>query len=83
MSIIIYHLMGITMKVELASLLLLCSACPSVLSSSCVHSISLLFLRFSPPPGPQGPQVQKVLERLTGQYTVPNVFIGKLYFWDA
>ncbi|XP_059432320.1 glutaredoxin-C5, chloroplastic isoform X1 [Corylus avellana] len=26
--------------------------------------------------GPQGPQVQKVLERLTGQYTVPNVFIG-------
>lgn len=27
--------------------------------------------------GPQGPQLQKVLERLTGQYTVPNVFIGK------
>ncbi|KAK9281542.1 hypothetical protein L1049_004445 [Liquidambar formosana] len=26
--------------------------------------------------GPQGPQVQKVLERITGQYTVPNVFIG-------
>ncbi|XP_031278295.1 glutaredoxin-C5, chloroplastic-like [Pistacia vera] len=26
--------------------------------------------------GPQGPQVQKVLERLTGQHTVPNVFIG-------
>ncbi|KAK7345704.1 hypothetical protein VNO77_16314 [Canavalia gladiata] len=26
--------------------------------------------------GPQGPQLQKVLERLTGQYTVPNVFIG-------
>ncbi|KAJ0110866.1 hypothetical protein Patl1_01660 [Pistacia atlantica] len=25
--------------------------------------------------GPQGPQVQKVLERLTGQHTVPNVFI--------
>ncbi|XP_022728185.1 glutaredoxin-C5, chloroplastic-like isoform X2 [Durio zibethinus] len=31
--------------------------------------------------GPQGPQVQKVLERLTGQHTVPNVFIDtvKLY----
>ncbi|KAE8701402.1 Glutaredoxin-C5 [Hibiscus syriacus] len=26
--------------------------------------------------GPQGPQVQKLLERLTGQHTVPNVFIG-------
>uniref|UniRef100_A0A1D1ZDQ2 Glutaredoxin-C5, chloroplastic n=1 Tax=Anthurium amnicola TaxID=1678845 RepID=A0A1D1ZDQ2_9ARAE len=26
--------------------------------------------------GPQGPQLQKVLERITGQYTVPNVFIG-------
>ncbi|KAK4794874.1 hypothetical protein SAY86_012868 [Trapa natans] len=26
--------------------------------------------------GPQGPQLQRVLERLTGQYTVPNVFIG-------
>ncbi|KAF3436046.1 hypothetical protein FNV43_RR23138 [Rhamnella rubrinervis] len=26
--------------------------------------------------GPQGPQIQKVLERLTGQHTVPNVFIG-------
>ncbi|OAY78341.1 Monothiol glutaredoxin-S10 [Ananas comosus] len=26
--------------------------------------------------GPQGPQLQKVLERLTGQSTVPNVFIG-------
>ncbi|KAJ7972559.1 Glutaredoxin [Quillaja saponaria] len=26
--------------------------------------------------GPQGPQLQKVLERLTGQHTVPNVFIG-------
>ncbi|MQL81274.1 hypothetical protein Taro_013741 [Colocasia esculenta] len=26
--------------------------------------------------GAQGPQLQKVLERLTGQYTVPNVFIG-------
>lgn len=26
--------------------------------------------------GAQGPQVQKLLERLTGQYTVPNVFIG-------
>ncbi|CAL5415928.1 unnamed protein product [Camellia sinensis] len=25
--------------------------------------------------GPQGPQMQKVLERLTGQHTVPNVFI--------
>ncbi|XP_010263986.1 PREDICTED: glutaredoxin-C5, chloroplastic isoform X2 [Nelumbo nucifera] len=25
--------------------------------------------------GPQGPQLQKMLERLTGQYTVPNVFI--------
>ncbi|PON55537.1 Glutaredoxin [Trema orientale] len=25
--------------------------------------------------GAQGPQVQKVLERLTGQHTVPNVFI--------
>ncbi|KAK6940583.1 Glutaredoxin [Dillenia turbinata] len=31
--------------------------------------------------GPQGPQLQKVLERLTGQHTVPNVFIDtvKLY----
>ncbi|KAL6563794.1 Glutaredoxin-C5, chloroplastic [Orobanche gracilis] len=26
--------------------------------------------------GPQGPQLQKTLERLTGQHTVPNVFIG-------
>ncbi|CDP03824.1 unnamed protein product [Coffea canephora] len=26
--------------------------------------------------GPQGPQLQKVLERLTGQHTVPNLFIG-------
>ncbi|KAJ6825133.1 monothiol glutaredoxin-S10-like [Iris pallida] len=26
--------------------------------------------------GAQGPQLQKVLERLTGQFTVPNVFIG-------
>ncbi|KAH8517426.1 hypothetical protein Peur_049035 [Populus x canadensis] len=26
--------------------------------------------------GAQGPQIQKVLERLTGQHTVPNVFIG-------
>lgn len=30
-----------------------------------------------PVSGPQGPQLQKVLERLTGQHTVPNVFIGK------
>ncbi|CAM8923185.1 unnamed protein product [Rhodiola kirilowii] len=26
--------------------------------------------------GPQGPQIQKVLGRITGQHTVPNVFIG-------
>ncbi|ONK63832.1 uncharacterized protein A4U43_C07F19400 [Asparagus officinalis] len=26
--------------------------------------------------GPQGHQLQKLLERLTGQFTVPNVFIG-------
>ncbi|KAL0418593.1 UNVERIFIED_CONTAM: Glutaredoxin-C5, chloroplastic [Sesamum radiatum] len=26
--------------------------------------------------GPQGPQLQKTLERMTGQHTVPNVFIG-------
>ncbi|KAK1437348.1 hypothetical protein QVD17_03139 [Tagetes erecta] len=26
--------------------------------------------------GAQGPQIQKVLEQLTGQHTVPNVFIG-------
>ena len=26
--------------------------------------------------GPQGPQLQNVLEGLTGQRTVPNVFIG-------
>ncbi|PIN17727.1 Glutaredoxin [Handroanthus impetiginosus] len=26
--------------------------------------------------GPQGPQLQKTLERITGQHTVPNVFIG-------
>lgn len=72
------------MTVELDSQLLLCSACLSVLLSSRVHSISLIFpLLFLPPPGPQGPQVQKVLERLTGQHTVPNVFIGKLYFWNA
>jgi glutaredoxin len=33
--------------------------------------------------GAQGPQLQKVLERLTGQSTVPNVFIGKSKFvWD-
>ncbi|XP_054822129.1 glutaredoxin-C5, chloroplastic-like isoform X2 [Prosopis cineraria] len=30
--------------------------------------------------GPQGPQLQKVLERLTGQHTVPNVFIGAYLF---
>ncbi|EEF36989.1 glutaredoxin, grx, putative [Ricinus communis] len=30
--------------------------------------------------GAQGPQIQKVLERLTGQHTVPNVFIGKYCF---
>ncbi|KAG5567340.1 hypothetical protein RHGRI_002789 [Rhododendron griersonianum] len=29
---------------------------------------------------PQGPQLQKVLERVTGQHTVPNVFIGKKGF---
>ncbi|XP_019709524.1 monothiol glutaredoxin-S10 [Elaeis guineensis] len=29
----------------------------------------------SPLASPPGPQLQKVLERLTGQYTVPNVFI--------
>lgn len=33
--------------------------------------------------GPQGPQLQKVLERLTGQHTVPNVFIGKLCFLEC
>ncbi|KAJ4728368.1 Glutaredoxin [Melia azedarach] len=27
--------------------------------------------------GPQGPQLQNALERLTGQRTVPNVFIGE------
>ncbi|XP_042048458.1 glutaredoxin-C5, chloroplastic-like isoform X1 [Salvia splendens] len=26
--------------------------------------------------GPQGPQLQKTLLRLTGQHTVPNIFIG-------
>ncbi|CAN1269996.1 Glutaredoxin-C5, chloroplastic [Linum perenne] len=26
--------------------------------------------------GAQGPQLQKILERVTGQHTVPNVFIG-------
>ncbi|CAJ1968289.1 unnamed protein product [Sphenostylis stenocarpa] len=26
--------------------------------------------------GPQGPQLHKMLERITGQHTVPNVFIG-------
>ncbi|KAG6522163.1 hypothetical protein ZIOFF_019300 [Zingiber officinale] len=30
----------------------------------------------SSPDGPQGPQIQKALERATGQFTVPNVFIG-------
>lgn len=31
--------------------------------------------------GPQGPPLQEVLQRLTGQHTVPNVFIDtvKLY----
>ncbi|XP_022157517.1 glutaredoxin-C5, chloroplastic-like isoform X2 [Momordica charantia] len=29
--------------------------------------------------GLQGPQLQKVLERLTGQHTVPNVFIDVLH----
>lgn len=29
--------------------------------------------------GPQGPQLQKVLERITGQFTVPNVFIGGIH----
>uniref|UniRef100_A0A2P2K8G3 Uncharacterized protein MANES_13G042100 n=1 Tax=Rhizophora mucronata TaxID=61149 RepID=A0A2P2K8G3_RHIMU len=27
--------------------------------------------------GAQGPQIQKILQRLTGQRTVPNVFVGK------
>ncbi|KAL7126760.1 hypothetical protein ABFS83_14G208600 [Erythranthe nasuta] len=26
--------------------------------------------------GPQGPQLQRTLKRLTGQHTVPNVFVG-------
>ncbi|XP_073012782.1 monothiol glutaredoxin-S10 [Typha latifolia] len=46
--------------------------------------VKLLFKRIGVEPlvieldqlGPQGPQLQKVLERLTGQSTVPNVFIG-------
>ncbi|CAN0897759.1 Monothiol glutaredoxin-S10 [Linum grandiflorum] len=29
--------------------------------------------------GAQGPQLQKILERVTGQHTVPNVFIGKFF----
>ncbi|XP_024018419.1 glutaredoxin-C5, chloroplastic isoform X2 [Morus notabilis] len=29
--------------------------------------------------GAQGPQVQKLLERLTGQHTVPNVFVGAIF----
>ncbi|KAL9318244.1 hypothetical protein ACSQ67_014761 [Phaseolus vulgaris] len=32
--------------------------------------------------GPQGPQLQKGLERITGQHTVPNVFIGYEDFID-
>ncbi|RVX19309.1 Glutaredoxin-C5, chloroplastic [Vitis vinifera] len=39
--------------------------------------ILCMFKNFSSLSGPQGPQLQKVLERLTGQHTVPNVFIGK------
>ncbi|KAK9206431.1 hypothetical protein WN943_016707 [Citrus x changshan-huyou] len=46
--------------------------------------VKLLFKRLGVEPlvieldemGPQGPQLQKLLERLTGQHTVPNVFIG-------
>jgi glutaredoxin len=42
-----------------------------------VNVVQLTTLVFS---GAQGPQLQKVLERLTGQSTVPNVFIGKSKF---
>ncbi|KAG6519237.1 hypothetical protein ZIOFF_022729 [Zingiber officinale] len=34
----------------------------------------------SSPDGPQGPQIQKALERATGQFTVPNVFIELCLF---
>lgn len=30
--------------------------------------------------GPQGPQLQKTLLRMTGQHTVPNIFIGKKHY---
>ncbi|XP_027189951.1 glutaredoxin-C5, chloroplastic isoform X1 [Cicer arietinum] len=40
----------------------------------CLFLNLFIFLNFCL--GPQGPQLQKLLERLTGQYTVPNVFIG-------
>ncbi|RDX86216.1 Glutaredoxin-C5, chloroplastic, partial [Mucuna pruriens] len=33
--------------------------------------------------GPQGPQLQKVLERITGQHTVPNVFIEKRNYYNG
>jgi hypothetical protein len=41
-----------------------------------VHLGILVQLTFFLLSGAQGPQLQKVLERLTGQSTVPNVFIG-------
>lgn len=43
-----------------------------------------MFKNWSALSGAQGPQVQKLLERLTGQHTVPNVFIGEncLYYYD-
>jgi glutaredoxin len=44
---------------------------------SVVNVVELTTLVFS---GAQGPQLQKVLERLTGQSTVPNVFIGMSIF---
>lgn len=41
------------------------------------RNIGLAYQRVLSFSGAQGPQVQKLLERLTGQHTVPNVFIGK------
>ncbi|GMP81544.1 hypothetical protein CsSME_00036214 [Camellia sinensis var. sinensis] len=39
------------------------------------YGMGTVWVRLKYGTGPQGPQMQKVLERLTGQHTVPNVFI--------
>lgn len=39
---------------------------------------TIYVMKFLPFSGPEGPQLQKTLETLTGQHTVPNVFIGSM-----